>query len=45
VLETGIRHVAVSSAVTAAAEPGGVVAKLTELLLCATDTPPAPAGG
>ena len=45
VLETGIRHIAASSAVVAAADPGSVVAKLNEMLLCAADSPPAPAGG
>lgn len=42
VLATGIRHVAVSSAVTAAADPGSVVQKLHEMLLCASDSPQAP---
>lgn len=45
VLETGIRHVAVSSAVVAAANPGSVVKRLHEMLLCATNSRPAAAGG
>lgn len=45
VLETGVRRVAVSSAVIAASEPESVANNLNETLLCAVDSPPAPAGG
>lgn len=45
VLATGIRHIAVSSAVTGATDPAAVVRKLNEMLLCSADSPPAAAGG